>query len=64
MGRTAYRRRCQPGDMAGRRAALDAMLGYFNNQAQPPADDVKTSDHEVTTGRWCHPAGEMAPAVS
>ena len=50
--------------MAGRRAALDAMLGYFNNQAQPPADDVKTSDHEVTTGRWCHPAGEMAPAVS
>jgi acetyl esterase/lipase len=37
------------GDVAGRRAALDAMLGYFNNQAQPPADDVKTSDHEVTT---------------
>ena len=37
------------GDVASRRVALEAMLGYFNNQAQPPADDVKTSDHEVTT---------------
>ena len=25
------------GDVASRRVALDAMLGYFNNQAQPPA---------------------------
>jgi hypothetical protein len=28
------------GDVQTRRAALDAMLDYFNNQAQPPAADV------------------------
>jgi acetyl esterase/lipase len=32
-----------------RRVTLDAMLEYFNNQAQPFADDVKITDHEVTT---------------
>jgi hypothetical protein len=33
------------GDVAGRRVALDAMLGYFNNEAQPVADKVDISDH-------------------
>ena len=35
--------------MQTRRVTLDAMLEYFNNQAQPLADDVKITDHEVTT---------------
>ena len=34
------------GDVAGRRAALDAMLEYFNNHAQP-AGKVDMSDHSV-----------------
>ena len=25
------------------------MLEYFNNQAQPPADDIEIADHEVRT---------------
>jgi hypothetical protein len=37
------------GDGQSRRVTLDAMLEYFNNQAQPPADDVKITDHEVAT---------------
>jgi len=37
------------GDVAGRRVALDAMLGYFNNEAQPVADKVDISDHSVVT---------------
>lgn len=32
-----------------RRVTLDAMLEYFNNQAQPPADNVEIFDREVTT---------------
>lgn len=35
------------GDVAGRRAALDPMLEYFNNQAQPVASKVDISDHSV-----------------
>jgi acetyl esterase/lipase len=35
------------GDVAGRRAALDPMLEYFNNQAQPIAGKVDISDHSV-----------------
>jgi hypothetical protein len=35
------------GDVAGRRVALDAMLGYFNNQAQPVAGKVDISDHDA-----------------
>ena len=34
------------GDVVGRRVALDAMLGYFNNEAQP-AGKVDISDHRV-----------------
>jgi hypothetical protein len=34
------------GDVASRRVALDAMLGYFNNEAQP-AGKVDISDHRV-----------------
>ena len=37
------------GDVQTRRVTLDAMLGYFNNQAQPIADDVTITDHEITT---------------
>jgi len=37
------------GDVAGRRVALDAMLGYFNNEAQPVAGKVDISDHRVLT---------------
>jgi len=37
------------GDVASRRVALDAMLGYFNNEAQPVADKVDISDHSVVT---------------
>jgi acetyl esterase/lipase len=35
------------GDVAGRRAALDPMLEYFNNQAQAVAGKVDISDHSV-----------------
>jgi len=37
------------GDVASRRVALDAMLGYFNNQAQPVAGKVDIADHRVLT---------------
>ena len=37
------------GDVASRRVALDAMLRYFNNEAQPVASKVDTSDHSVIT---------------
>jgi acetyl esterase/lipase len=36
------------GDVAGRRLALDAMLNYFNNQAQSMPDDIEMADHHVT----------------
>ena len=56
------------GDVQTRRVTLDAMLEYFNNQAQPLADDVKITDHEVTTAdgatlpaRWYRrPASDTA----
>ena len=35
------------GDVASRRVALDAMLGYFNNEAQLVASKVDISDHSV-----------------
>ncbi len=35
------------GDIDGRRAALNPMLDYFNNQAQTPPDGVEISDHQV-----------------
>ena len=37
------------GDVAARRVALDAMLEYFNNEAQPVAGKVDISDHRVVT---------------
>lgn len=37
------------GDVAGRRVALDAMLDYFNNRAQPGPAGVEIVDHAVTT---------------
>jgi acetyl esterase/lipase len=59
------------GDVASRRFALDAMLGYFNNQAQPVASKVDISDHSVATpdgatllARWYRqPSSETAAAV-
>jgi acetyl esterase/lipase len=59
------------GDVQTLRVTLDAMLEYFNNQAQPPADDVKITDHEVTTAdgatllaRWYRrPASGTGAAV-
>jgi len=58
------------GDVASRRVALDAMLGYFNNEAQPVADKVDISDHSVVTpdgatllARWCQPSGDSRAAV-
>jgi acetyl esterase/lipase len=61
----------QIGDVQTRRVTLDAMLEYFNNVAQPPADDVTTTDHEITTAdgaallaRWYRrPAGDTGAAV-
>jgi acetyl esterase/lipase len=58
------------GDVASRRVALDAMLGYFNNQAQP-AGTVDISDHRVVTpdgaallARWYRqPSGDSRAAV-
>ena len=59
------------GDVASRRVALDAMLGYFNNQAQPVAGKVDISDHSVVTpdgatllARWYRqPSGDSRAAV-
>ena len=58
------------GDVASRRVALDAMLGYFNNKAQPVASKVDISDHSVVTSdgatllaRWYHqPSSESRAA--
>jgi acetyl esterase/lipase len=58
-------------DVQTRRVTLDAMLEYFNNQAQPPADDVEIFDREVTTAdgatlpaRWYRrPSGNTGAAV-
>lgn len=59
------------GDVQTRRVTLDAMLEYFNNQAQPPADDVEIFDREVTTAdgatlpaRWYRrPSGDTGAAA-
>jgi acetyl esterase/lipase len=59
------------GDVQTRRVTLDAMLEYFNNQAQPPADDVEITDHEVTAAdgapllaRWYRrPSGDTGAAL-
>jgi acetyl esterase/lipase len=61
----------QIGDVQTRRVTLDAMLEHFNNQAQPLADDVRITDHEVTTAdgatllaRWYRrPASDTGAAV-
>ena len=61
----------QIGDVQIRRVTLDAMLEYFSNQAQPLADDVKITDHEVTTAdgatllaRWYRrPVSDTGAAV-
>jgi acetyl esterase/lipase len=58
------------GDVASRRVALDAMLGYFNNEAQP-SGKVGISDHRVVTpdgaallARWYRqPSGDSRAAV-
>jgi hypothetical protein len=39
------------GDVASRRVALDAMLGYFNNKAQPVAGKVDISELVTPHGR-------------
>jgi acetyl esterase/lipase len=59
------------GDVASRRVALDAMLEYFNNQAQPVASKVDISDHSVIApdgatllARWYRlPSSENNAAV-
>jgi acetyl esterase/lipase len=59
------------GDVAGRRAALDPMLEYFNNHAQPVAGKVDISDHSVVTpdgatllARWYRqPSSDSRAAV-
>ncbi|TVY99605.1 alpha/beta hydrolase [Trebonia kvetii] len=59
------------GDVQARRVALDAMLDYFNNQAQPPAQDVEITDHQVTAAdgatllaRWYRlPSSDVGAAV-
>jgi acetyl esterase/lipase len=59
------------GDVQTRRVTLDAMLEYFNNQAQPPAGDVEIFDREVTTAdgaalpaRWYRrPSGNTGAAA-
>jgi acetyl esterase/lipase len=59
------------GDVASRRVALDAMLEYFNNQAQPVASKVGISDHSVIApdgatllARWYRlPSSESKAAV-
>ncbi len=38
------------GDVGNRRVALNAMLEYANNTAQPVAGDIDITDHEVRAG--------------
>jgi hypothetical protein len=35
------------GDVESRRSALNAMLAWANNTAQPIADEVETTDHQL-----------------
>jgi hypothetical protein len=59
------------GDVASRRVALDAMLGYFNNEAQPAAGKAGIADHRVLApggaallARWYRqPSGGSGAAV-
>ena len=59
------------GDVDGRRAALNPMLDYFNNQARTPPDGVETSDYQIKAAdgtdllaRWYHrAAGGTGAAV-
>src|SRR3954454_4926494 len=59
------------GDVAGRRAALNSTLDYFNNHAQPIAPEVMIPDHQVVTAdcaqllaRWYQlPSSVSAAAV-
>jgi acetyl esterase/lipase len=59
------------GDVASRRIALDAMLDYFNNEAQPVVGKVDISDHSVVMpdeatllARWYRqPSSESRAAV-
>ena len=51
------------GDIDSRRAALNLMLDYFNNQAQPPPEGVEISDYQVPvadgtelSARWYSPS--------
>jgi acetyl esterase/lipase len=59
------------GDIENRRAGLNAMLEWANNQAQPIADQITTVDHEVTAAdgstllaRWYQaPSSDSRAAV-
>ena len=59
------------GDVASRRVALDAMLRYFNNEAQPVVGKIDISDHSVPTpdgaallARWYRqPSSDSRAAV-
>jgi acetyl esterase/lipase len=59
------------GDVASRRSALNAMLEHFNNTAQPLADEVEITDHQVTLAdgtkmlaRWYRlPSSDIRAAV-
>jgi acetyl esterase/lipase len=59
------------GDIESRRIALNAMLAWANNTAQPIADEVETTDHELTApdgttilGRWYRlPSSDSRAAV-
>ncbi|HET9973657.1 MAG TPA: hypothetical protein VFQ68_35875 [Streptosporangiaceae bacterium] len=59
------------GDVAGRRVALDAMLEYLNNHAQPVVGKVEISGHSVVTpdgatllARWYRePSSESRAAM-
>jgi acetyl esterase/lipase len=58
------------GDVSSRRIALDGMLDYFNNQAQPAAAHVEISDHSVTApdgatllARWYRPPASSDTAA-
>jgi hypothetical protein len=39
------------GDIESRRSALDAMLAWANNTAQPIAEVVETTDHQLIVAR-------------
>jgi acetyl esterase/lipase len=59
------------GDIESRRSALNAMLAWANNTAQPIADEVETTDHELTVAdgttilaRWYRlPSSDSRAAV-